>query len=1266
MRKRRLQAASVYTFFLATFSFFAFILVVTSVSLAQDQLCNRHVNSLNGLQIDCTFCHDIPFPDYLKDGLTLANTAVCNSCHSPDGQYNGVDHAVIGAKANWDSGGVYEGNVLKKEKEKWCVGCHDGGTSVIGDVAAANVAGISITGNWANPGSVFYANISNAANLLDGDISTGCTAGEIIFDLGDTLQVTHLRIFMVSPETVDVTSIYWDVYGGNDLSNWTKIVLGQGVLFTAPRWATEAGKLGSWNEIRLDRFQAVQYLKLVKISPWPVGSTVLREFEFKKDLQYGYYATGHRMSCTQCHDIQKPHIDGEARTYQHASNPYNPQDLQNYQNGYRLKSVDINGITYPPLEVPRSGTNWAEYPRTDHDFALCFTCHDKYSLLGDASSSAEFYKSTLETNFWNEFSLDVNENIRNQHLVHLQGRGPFGNALDWDSDWDGTPDSPQSCTACHNVHGTPAPAMVRHGELISTPEWNKTPSLNLYYLNELAFRDEGTNLLESIGGITQFWGPGPGNPAKNGICNMCHPDRLTYLRTAVEVVSCVSCHSRPFGDRRQVTGENGDFVLPSHHVTDGSMNQVVQDQDCKACHDQTYHTEGTIRLRDADGAASHQYDPDTPFTAEKACLSCHDSEPVPEVPFSDGVIVPDIERVTFWIDSAHATGGRGMVSLSCLGDGLSTGCHDNAHGSNKPSLLAPGQTSDPIEEGICYACHNGQMVTRDMQVPFQKEYRHPIERIGLHLSDESGPDLGPDNRHAECLDCHDPHSAGAAVHTPAGNEIAGDSVLKGTWGVEPVVDPDTPPEPGQQIYQFVELKAPTYPNGSTKEYQICFKCHSYYALGYADHGVTGIIGPSGANITDQAMEFSPANRAAHPVVMETSAQPGANEPKGLEPIQLKDPWKAQAGNQTMYCSDCHGTDAAGFSDAQGPHGSSHKFMLKDPSGGTRVYWPERPDGKLWTLLDIRANFHDWQNKLFCAICHPFLDGPNFVNNAHQKGPHHSQKYVVQGVEYDGAPCVMCHTAVPHGTAVSRLIAYRTDVSPYNYGDMAVMTEFSKAGRTSYVKRSCSIPDALWGCHALGYDVPKYQMAVVGDSGASNPPRLENDPPEVNTPSIEITGEVSYLGIFSGVSAYDPDGSIARYQWNFGDGSTAEGILAAHTYRMAGMYPVTLTVTDNEGAESTDTIATITINPPNQLPVAEAGLDQTVPVSQTVSFSGSGSHDPDGTITHYLWHFGDGMTAEGEDTSHVYDTEGTYQVLLTVTDNSGAHDTDMVVITVNLP
>jgi len=79
----------------------------------------------------------------------------------------------------------------------------------------------------------------------------------------------------------------------------------------------------------------------------------------------------------------------------------------------------------------------------------------------------------------------------------------------------------------------------------------------------------------------------------------------------------------------------------------------------------------------------------------------------------------------------------------------------------------------------------------------------------------------------------------------------------------------------------------------------------------------------------------------------------------------------------------------------------------------------------------------------------------------------------------------------------------------------------------------------------------------------------------------------------------------------------------------------------------------TVNDCNQPPVANAGGPYSGVSQIAVQLNGSGSSDPDGTISNYAWTFGDGTTGSGMNPSHVYELPGTYTVSLTVTDNSGA-------------
>jgi PKD repeat protein len=60
--------------------------------------------------------------------------------------------------------------------------------------------------------------------------------------------------------------------------------------------------------------------------------------------------------------------------------------------------------------------------------------------------------------------------------------------------------------------------------------------------------------------------------------------------------------------------------------------------------------------------------------------------------------------------------------------------------------------------------------------------------------------------------------------------------------------------------------------------------------------------------------------------------------------------------------------------------------------------------------------------------------------------------------------------------------------------------------------------------------------------------------------------------FSSGGSYDPDGSIASYNWNFGDGTSSNSANPSKTYNSIGSYTSTLTVTDNGGASNSSSVS----------------------------------------------------------------------------------------------
>ena len=175
----------------------------------------------------------------------------------------------------------------------------------------------------------------------------------------------------------------------------------------------------------------------------------------------------------------------------------------------------------------------------------------------------------------------------------------------------------------------------------------------------------------------------------------------------------------------------------------------------------------------------------------------------------------------------------------------------------------------------------------------------------------------------------------------------------------------------------------------------------------------------------------------------------------------------------------------------------------------------------------------------------------------------------------------------------------------------------------------------------------------------------------------------------GSSSLDSDGTIMSRTWvrTGGTGGTVtlsnanmeQPTFTADIVQPGGAdvtHVFMLTVTDDDGATATDTV-TITVAPANVVPVANAGVDQTVGSGTRVTLDGSRSYDIGGTIESYAWQRTGGTAGTSvvlgllsvEKRIFTADTlaEGaadvTHVFTLTVTDNDGVINTDTVTITV---
>ncbi len=203
-------------------------------------------------------------------------------------------------------------------------------------------------------------------------------------------------------------------------------------------------------------------------------------------------------------------------------------------------------------------------------------------------------------------------------------------------------------------------------------------------------------------------------------------------------------------------------------------------------------------------------------------------------------------------------------------------CH-KSHGIRGTLMLSEQ------EENFCFTCHGYEInaeklktkgiidkhiKTINIQKEFEKPYHHPVEKNGIHRYDEIIPErISSSPRHAECVDCHHHHYV-----TPL-------NVMAGIKGVD---------INGMRI------------NRIKKEYELCFKCHSYSAN----------LPPEQKN---KAEIMNISNPSYHPVVGQGK---NPNVPSLIPPLST---------STIIKCTTCHNNDEP--QGPRGPHGSSYRYLL---------------------------------------------------------------------------------------------------------------------------------------------------------------------------------------------------------------------------------------------------------------------------------------------------------------------------------------------------
>ena len=201
--------------------------------------------------------------------------------------------------------------------------------------------------------------------------------------------------------------------------------------------------------------------------------------------------------------------------------------------------------------------------------------------------------------------------------------------------------------------------------------------------------------------------------------------------------------------------------------------------------------------------------------------------------------------------------------------------------------------------------------------------------------------------------------------------------------------------------------------------------------------------------------------------------------------------------------------------------------------------------------------------------------------------------------------------------------------------------------------------------------PTATVKVTVRAAAANPPPVANAGANQN-----ITLPVN-TATLDGTASVDPNGAITGYVWAKISGpaqgaiSTPGKATTSVSNLIQGNYSYVLTVTDNNGLTATDTV-TIVVNATGNIgPDANAGPGKTIglPVN-SVSFDGSQSSDPGGSIVSYNWVQVSGPSRTTVANSNTVSptvsgvVAGDYIFQLTVTDNNGATDKAQVKLVVS--